>query len=82
MLRKLLPHNKASIFWFITLPFIAGAALFAKDSNILKPFHPAKGVQSKDTAIKGGCFMSAVVGILFGVGVLYSLYRFDRWLTN
>jgi len=34
MFRKLLPHNKASIFWFIALPFLAGAALFAKKSHI------------------------------------------------
>ena len=35
MFRKLLPHNKASIFWFITLPFLAGAAIFAKKSHIV-----------------------------------------------
>lgn len=34
MFRKLLPHNKSSIFWFAATPFIAGAALFAKKSHI------------------------------------------------
>ncbi len=33
MLKKLLPHNKASIFWFAAIPFIAGAALFAKKTH-------------------------------------------------
>ena len=36
MLKKLLPHNKTSIFWFITLPFLAGAALFAKKAHIVQ----------------------------------------------
>lgn len=36
MLKKLLPHNKASIFWFITLPFLAGAALFAKKTHTVE----------------------------------------------
>ena len=33
MLKKLLPHNKASIFWFAAIPFIAGAALFTKKTH-------------------------------------------------
>ena len=33
MFRKLLPHNKASLLWFITLPFLAGAAIFAKKTH-------------------------------------------------
>lgn len=33
MLKKLLPHNKASIFWLATLPFLACAALFAKKAH-------------------------------------------------
>ena len=36
MLKKLLPHNKASIFWFAAIPFIAGAALFAKKTHTIE----------------------------------------------
>lgn len=34
MIKKLLPHNKASIFWVIALPFLACAALFVKKTHI------------------------------------------------
>lgn len=33
MLKKLLPHNKKSLFWFAALPFIAGLTLFAKHTH-------------------------------------------------
>ena len=36
MFRKLLPHNKASIFWFAAIPFLAGAALFAKKTHTVE----------------------------------------------
>ncbi|MBQ3161341.1 MAG: hypothetical protein IJC04_04365 [Oscillospiraceae bacterium] len=36
MFKKLLPHNKASIFWFAAIPFIAGAALFAKKTHTVE----------------------------------------------
>lgn len=36
MFRKFLPHNKTSIFWFITLPVLAGAALFAKKTHTIE----------------------------------------------
>ena len=31
---------------------------------------------------EGGYLMSAVVGVLLGVGAVFGLYRFDQWLTN
>ncbi len=34
MFKKLLPHNKASVFWFAALPFLAAMAIFAKKSHI------------------------------------------------
>jgi hypothetical protein len=31
---------------------------------------------------EGGYLMSAIFGVLLGVGALFGLYRFDQWLTN
>jgi|GEM_PF-2679621 len=36
MLKKLLPHNKSSVFWFAAIPFIAGAALFARKAHTVQ----------------------------------------------
>ena len=36
MFKKLLPHNKASIFWFAAIPFIAGAALFSRKAHTVR----------------------------------------------
>ena len=39
--------------------------------------------ESKETFVDyGGNIMSAIFGVLLGVGALYSLYRFDQWLIN